>query len=142
MEKANGIIFKIASKHLESVFNFISNKKTSLLQILEESYKNKYSLADFLGLLQERIGIEQKDLAGLVLEIFKSGIERDIVTVAMVLGQYSKSPQSYKILPKSWLSRQFDLVDLKDSLSEKWWPLFKDPSWIEKNKKVKYIDIK
>lgn len=132
---------RVALNYLNNVYEAASADSKALLKLLKEAFMKKLNKEEFVTYLQEN-GIDWDKLAKLCIDIFRTGSEMDIVLVGKMLGEFSTVSESYKVLPKSWLSRQFDWADLVETLPEKWWPLFKDPAWVEKNKKQKYIDIK
>ena len=134
-------IHKIIASYLNVDASVSPEKVKAFLQLLDDAYKKKYSEDEFMDLL-DRKNVQQSNLADLVREIFHTGKEKDIILVAKMLGARSNLAAGYKLLPKTWLSRQFDYSELENKLEERWWHLFKDQEWINKHKEVKYVDIK
>ena len=137
--------FKVALASLNNFVADVIDRKTLTINkaklVLEnalkeiENKKIKKTKDLFIFLSNSKVTKNHlKDVLRYELDNLKD--QDKLLDIALYLGKGNKG-SGIGLLPDSWLKRNVDDTDLKKYLAPRWWFLFRDKSWIEKNKVTK-----
>lgn len=129
------ITFRVAMK---SILGEDSKSKSDLEKILFKSMdlikSKKIRDTDKFYSYLEEANVSKKEFADTVTDIIKKTDKPErIIQLGLFLGKGSKD-SGLDLLNESWWERNLPDDILKKSLSPKWWVLFRDNIWLERNK--------
>lgn len=132
------IIFRVALNSLENTQLPKSPKEIELalykgLDLIKE---NKIRDVKDFFLYLEKAQINQKQFADAVSGIIRSKKPHRIISLGLLLGD-GVNNSGIGLLKKTWWERNLNDEILRKSLAPKWWVLFRDKKWLEKNKVTK-----
>lgn len=106
-------------------------------RVLDDVNNKKIDSADDFYTQLDTLGIDKHMLRDLVSRVISKGKSDEIVKMVFLLGQgrplgESSSGKGLKILTDTWIKRQLDDNEIIRRVKPKFWPLFREKSWIEK----------
>ena len=109
--------------------------------ILDEVNRKRITTTDAFYTQLDTMGIDKQVLRDLVANIITKGKPDEIVKMIFLLGEGKpvgdkSSGKGLKVLSEDWVKRQLDDSELMRRVKPKFWPLFRDSAWIEKEQKI------
>jgi hypothetical protein len=140
--------YRVALKHVEAIEweeklpagKITKEHEDNFDKVLDKVNKKQISNAnDFYSQLED-IGIDKVMLRDLVVRVISKGNSEDIVKMVFLLGEGKpmgdkSHGKGLKILTESWVKRQLDDGELTRKVKPKFWPLFRDKAWLDKENK-------
>lgn len=140
MKSTKEICNRIALTYVESFqlrSKVTEEQKENFSKVLEDINKKRITNTDDFYAQLDILGIDKRSLLDLVANIITTGKSDDIVRMVFLLGEgkpfgEKSTGKGLKLLTESWVKRQLDDKELMRRIKPKFWPLFRDKSWLEK----------